>query len=239
MAYRVKFRHRAIEVSRLEAFSDMVFGFALTLIVVSLEVPSTFDELMLAMRGLWGFAICFALLVWIWHCHYTFFRRYNLTDELTIWLNTFLLFVVLFYVYPLKFLFAILTGGIHAADPIRRAQWPSLMYIYGFGFLGIFLMLFLMHVHAYRKREQLELNSVELHDTKTHLILYGSYVGIAILSIVITATVPDHKLMWAGWVYGLIGPVSAVIGAVRGTRRERVEQELLNSGAGFTASAAT
>ena len=32
---------RAYEVSRIEGFSDAVFGFALTLLVVSLEMPET------------------------------------------------------------------------------------------------------------------------------------------------------------------------------------------------------
>ena len=92
------FRWRSGEITRLEAFCDVVFGFALTLLVVSLEVPRNYGELMAAMRGFVPFAVCFAQLVMIWRAHYIFSRRYGLEDRYTVFLNVALLFVVLFYV---------------------------------------------------------------------------------------------------------------------------------------------
>jgi hypothetical protein len=105
-----EFRWRSSEVSRLEELSDAVIGFALTLLVVSLEVPQTFDELLHTIRGFPAFGICFALLIVIWYEHYTFFRRYGLQDTATIVWNTIFLFLIVFYVYPLKFLFTLFSN---------------------------------------------------------------------------------------------------------------------------------
>ena len=68
------FRLRGREVTRLESFSDAVFGFALTLLVVSLDVPRTFDDLATTMRGFPSFAVCFLFLALIWNGHYKFCR---------------------------------------------------------------------------------------------------------------------------------------------------------------------
>src|ERR1041385_4743100 len=67
------FRLRGREVTRLESFSDAVFGFALTLLVVSLDVPKSFDDLLTTMRGFPAFAVCFLLLALIWNGHYKFY----------------------------------------------------------------------------------------------------------------------------------------------------------------------
>jgi uncharacterized membrane protein len=224
MPQRVPFRNRAHEVSRLEAFSDVVFGFALTLIVVSLEVPKTYEELIAAMRGFPAFAFCFAILIWIWHAHYTYFRRYGLHDEFTVWMNTFLLFVVLFYVYPLKFVFMSFAGnrgyGVHEAR--------VLFTIYGAGFAGIFFIYTMLYSHAFKKRGELQLNAVEQHDTQTHVMMFAGNVAIGVASILLALTLPDRLVGLAGYIYFVTGLVSWYLGTTRGSQRRDVEASMEN-----------
>src|SRR5579872_1575464 len=137
------FRWRGGEITRLEAFTDAVFAFAVTLLVVSLEVPRTFTELLTAMKGFVAFAICFAILVQVWYEHYIFSRRYGLQTLYTVFLNSVLIFVVLFFVYPLKFLFCLVVGGISGGllathpleETIQPSQVPALMVITAWDFL--------------------------------------------------------------------------------------------------------
>ena len=57
VGHRDGFRWRGGEISRIEGFSDAVFAFAVTLMVVSLEVPRTFHELKETMQGFLAFAV--------------------------------------------------------------------------------------------------------------------------------------------------------------------------------------
>src|SRR5689334_5454945 len=92
------FRWRGREVTRLEGLTDAVFAFATTLLIVSLEVPRTFDELLEVSKGFGAFLLTFSVLMLVWSQHFRFFRRYGLQDTPTVILNAVLLFVVLFYV---------------------------------------------------------------------------------------------------------------------------------------------
>src|SRR5437763_6865454 len=111
------FRWRSHDITRIEGFSDAVFGFAVTLLIVSLEVPRTSTELLETMRGFGAFVITFMMLTRLWYAQFTFFRRYALEDRVTVTLNLVLLFTVLFFVYPLKFLFTAILS-----DPFMRGK---------------------------------------------------------------------------------------------------------------------
>ncbi len=163
------FRWRAGEITRLEAFCDVVFGFAITLLVVSLEVPHSFVELMNVMRGFLPFAACFAQFILIWVTHYRFSRRYGLEDPYTVFLNVVLLFLVLFYVYPLKFLFTHLLGGIAGLQGLENISLQDasvLMRVYGLGFAAVFALFAMMYLHAYALRHKLQLSPVEALETR-------------------------------------------------------------------------
>ncbi len=229
---RPGFRLRGLEVSRVEGFSDAVFGFALTLLVVSLEVPRTFDELLAAMRGLPAFAVSFALLMVVWYGHYLFFRRYGLEDTLTITLNAFLLFVVLFYVYPLKFLFTVFFAQFTAAgavatlpggavvEMIRQRDVPHLFEVYGAGYAAVSLIFALLHRHAYRRRADLALTPLEIADTRAEIVRYLLLAGVGLLSMLCAVFVPVRGAGLAGFVYFLVGFIEAFHGAAVGRRRK-------------------
>ncbi len=211
------FRWRSGEITRLEAFCDVIFGFALTLLVVSLEVPRNYAELMNAMRGFVPFAICFAQLVMIWRAHYVFSRRYGLEDTYTMVLNLVLLFVVLFYVYPLKFVFTMLfleVSGAASAGNLDEMQASVVMRIYAAGFASVFILFSLMYAHAYRLRRALQLSPAETLETRNTIQENVLLALIAILSFFVAFHHPD----WSGWTYVLIGPVLTVHGSIFGKR---------------------
>jgi len=220
------FRMRGTMPSRLDGFSDVVFGFALTLLVVSLEVPKTFEELMVAMRGFVPFAICFALLLLIWYSHYRFFRRYGLHDPITIILNSILLFVTLFYVYPVKFLFSLLIRGGSGNAVIRLTDIPRLMIIYALGYSAVYLLFALLYLHAARMRQQLELTPTELLDTRAMAYESFGLMSIGLLSALIASLSKPQHAGISGFLYILIGPMITLFRTIHGKKRRKLEAQL-------------
>ncbi len=229
------FRWRGGDVSRIEALSDAVFAIAIALLVVSLEVPRTFEDLLQTVQGFVAFAITLTAVISIWYGHYIYFRRYGFEDAVTIVLNSALLFVVLFYIYPLKFLAtALITHGvlkrlmgfnITGQISIMPDQWPTLMIIYSAGFIALFVIFMLLYYHAYRKRADLNLNKTEAFLTKSSIRSYGILSCFGIASVMIAATDIPFNAFWAGIVYWLVGPVMTVFGIKAKKRLEILREE--------------
>ncbi|MBV8857667.1 MAG: DUF1211 domain-containing protein [Acidobacteria bacterium] len=233
------FRLRGLgEVSRVEALSDGIFAIAITLLVVSLEVPRTFDELLVTMRGFLAFAITFAMLFHVWLVQYKFFRRYGLNDNFTIWLTALLLFVVLFYVYPLKFVWTYIVNALlglgttvqtaagRVEPVVRGEQVPTMLAVYGAGFAAVFAIFSLLYLHAYRRRGALGLNELESYDTVSEVQENALMSLVGVASIAIALTRNPRYMTLAGMSYWLIAPVLFLHGSLRGRRRRRLEQHL-------------
>jgi uncharacterized membrane protein len=217
-AERMKFRRRGLAVSRLEGFSDAVFAFALTLLVVSLQVPQTFNALLATLSGFLPFALSFAIFIFLWYQHYAFFRRYGLEDGLTIVLNSALLLVVLFFVFPLKFLFSIAVSDVH----LQPEQLRLLFTIYGLGFIAAFLILALLYANAYRQRARLELNNLEAFDTVSDVWGNVSVAAVGLGSIALAQFPATINL--AGFFYFAIAIVRTVYKTLSARKRRPLEE---------------
>ncbi len=143
--------------------------------------------------------------------HFFFFRRYGLTDIGTIVINSALLLVVLFFVYPLKFLFAAV------GTDLTFEQARTLFRLYGAGFVAIYALFALLYVNALRQRAALDLNRVELFDTKNAI---WANLGVAAVGIgsILLAQFPQ-TINAAGYFYFALVFTRWGQGALTGRRR--------------------
>ncbi len=221
------FRLRGTAMSRIDAFSDVVFGFALTLLVVSLEVPRTYDQFHAALLGFFPFAICFFFLILIWMSHFRFFRRYGVHDNGTIWINSALLFSVLFYVYPVKFMFAV-ASGINV-DPhlfSNPYQPREMMEVYSLGFAAIYFCLTALYWNAWRQRRELQLSPLEVAITVGDTWDKFGDAVVCLLCALIAHLLPPEHASKAGWFFFLIGVWSTINGFVSGRKIRRIRASI-------------
>lgn len=230
------FRWRGGEITRLEGFTDAVFAFAVTLLVVSLEVPQTFAELIVAMKGFVAFAICFAILTQVWYFHYKFSRRYGLQTVYTIVLNAALIFVVLFYVYPLKFLFTMAVGALSGGRTVPQQQLSHMIrsdhelmllwLIYSAGLIAVYGLFGLLYHYAYTKRAALELNEYETLCTRHSVIHFAGLAGVGVIVVIAALVLPAERVGYAGFLFCLNAVWGWTAGSIMGKQQRRVLERM-------------
>jgi uncharacterized membrane protein len=95
-----------METGRAEAFSDGVFAIAITLLILTIEVPSGTQDLGHQLVRLWpsyaAYAVSFLTVGIMWTNHHAIFRHFARVDRPLLLLNILLLMLIAFVPFPTR-----------------------------------------------------------------------------------------------------------------------------------------
>ena len=166
------FTERGQEIFRVEALSDAVFAFSMSLLIMALEVPRSFGEFRHTMFNFPPFVATCTLVFYFWFLQNRFFRMYGLHNDRIIFLNLGLLMMILIYAFPLKYLFSLLlswwfgknylTGEQNEGIPMLSLDnFNTLVMFFSIGYAIIWLIFLLLYREAYKAADTLGLNATE------------------------------------------------------------------------------
>lgn len=209
------FRQRGEAMTRLETFTDAAFAFAVTMLVVGGgdNIPNNFEEMVAAMKQVPAFAASFANILLFWYAHHVWSRRFGLDDVGSALWSFALVFVVLVYIYPLK---ALYSGAFHSfsggylesyfkftsIDDLR-----TMFIIFGSAYIAMSAVIVMLNRHALSKSEELDLNELELYETRSTLRHWVINMIVPAVSIGMALSLPNRWLGLAGFVYSVFGIV--------------------------------
>ena len=152
---------------RLEAFSDLVFGFSLSLLATRLDVPANVADVFQTTR--WGtFIVTFGIICAIWLAHYRIFRHRFIARTPDVIVN----FVFLFGI-------AVLPYAVQTF--LRFAPGRDALILYFGDFALIFTALSTLRWSALRQRrgdDDIEIRLREWRGTVRQYIIVLFFVGL-------------------------------------------------------------
>jgi hypothetical protein len=143
--------------------------------------------------------------------------------------------IVLFYVYPLKYLTKAILIPISTmfnqellkAD-LRAmyggANMSDLMIIYGLGAMAVFFTLTLMYRYALKKAADLQLNEIETFDTKISMRSNFVMGIIPLLSVLVAILTYNNKWsgLFSGITYFLYPIAMRIFWGIHGRKRDQI-----------------
>lgn len=203
---------RGETTTRVEAFVDGAFAFALTLLAIAGDhIPGSVAELIDAVKGIPAYALSFLLIVQFWSGHVEWSRTFGLDDGASRRLSLLLVFLVLVFVYPMKMVFGALFDGL--SDGYFPAKFTidsfgevsALFVTFGIAFGSLGLTMWLLYAHAWRQRARLGLDAAECILARASMLCWALIPLIAAVSIVATLVIPGRRD--SGWWIGFPGYV--------------------------------
>ncbi len=176
--------------TRLEAFVDAAFAFALTLLVISFDaIPDSSAALLVALKQVPAFAASFLLVASFWRGHVDWSDRYGLDNRSAQRQSLLLVFLVLVFVYPLRMvfasLFAFVSGGWLSAnlrfESLDDVRLMFAAFALAFGSMGAAMVL--LYRTAWHARDALLLDAHERELTRLELWRWAFMPIFAVLSL--------------------------------------------------------
>ncbi|MEO0971770.1 MAG: TMEM175 family protein [Pseudomonadota bacterium] len=196
-------------MTRLDVFVDAAFAFAITMLVISIdEVPSTYSELLVALKGAPAFLISFAGIMGFWIGQKSWSQRFSDEgDPVCLLLVLTLVFLVMVFVYPLKVISAAffdwasggwLQANFRLQDPIELL---GIFQIYGLGFFALAITQAALYLRSLQRANVLGLTALDRADARVGA---GTWIVMALTgaaSALWAALFPPAIAIWAGFVY--------------------------------------
>jgi len=180
--------------SRLDAFTDAAFAFAVTLMVIGgAGTPADFGQLARALGDIPAFA--FALITLFWFAHVSWRSLRGEGDGLSILLTLILVFLVLIYVQPLRAMTAALSIYFTGSGAGFGGSLGGMFAVYGVGFTAMALTVVALFHDALRNPE---LDAQGRASAKGQRGIWLIQASTGIVSIIVSAT---PLRIWAGWIY--------------------------------------
>lgn len=160
------------------------------------------------------FAVCFLVLTMLWWAHNQWSRRFGIETGNTACLSLLFVFVMLVWIYPLRLVFGSAMHFFTAGWVPQEIQLDSsadlqtCFQIYGVGWAALNAILMMLNRSALRMKDELQLDDVELLETRRAIGVHVIHACVAALSIVLTFFVVDSESIWMalpGFAYVLTG----------------------------------
>jgi uncharacterized membrane protein len=170
---------RSRDTERVIFFSDGVFAIAITLLVLSIEVPDSPDNLLGQLLDEWSrffsYVISFLVIGLFWVLHHRMFGQVRRHDPALIWLNLFLLMLVAFLPFPSALL------GRYGDEPVAVVLYAASMAATSLMLSATYTYLYLHQDLLFRPATRAELRVAVLRGLMTPAVFLVS-IPVALVS---------------------------------------------------------
>lgn len=192
------------ENARLNNLIDAVFGIALALLTFSVTDANSFSDLLIFAKSFPAILVSIILLYLVWKEHVSFNAVFNINGFKLQLLNLIFIALVIFYVYPLRFMTKLLTSMFFKLDidlSIKPGEIPDLMIYYGAIAFAIYFTLYFCY--SVVLKQDLKLTEYEIFYTQSQKMRMLMMAAVPFVSLIVSLSLKNYSIPLASALGGM------------------------------------